>query len=77
MSLHIARLQLRLPVGYGSRAGAIGRAIAEALARVPPGEARRIDALRVGPVAVADGASDQDVATAAAHATAERLRTAP
>ncbi len=77
MSLTISRLRLRLPAGYEARAGSIARAIADAARDIPIAAARRIDTLTLDPVSVGDGASDRDIAGAAARRLAERLKAGP
>lgn len=77
MSLRIARLRLRLPAGYAGRAPAIARALAEAAARIPLAESRAFDTLRSAPIRVAAGASDAEVAGAAARGLADSLKARP
>lgn len=77
MSLRIARMRLRLPAGYAGRAEAIARSLAEAAARIPLAEARSLDALAPGPVRVSSGASDAEVASAAARQLAAHLGAKP
>lgn len=77
MSLRIARMRLRLPAGYAGRAEAIARALADAAARIPLAGPRSLDALAPGTVRVAHGASDAEVAGAAARALAAQLGAKP
>lgn len=73
MTVRIGQLRLRLPAGYAGRAGSIAQGIAAALARVPVGESRAIDALSVGPIQVNAAASDGDIASAVVQRLAEQL----
>jgi len=77
MTLRIGRLHMRLPAAYAGRAGAIARAVAQAAAGIPLAQSRRFDTLALGPVRVAEGATDAEVAAAVAQRLAARMEKAP
>ena len=77
MSLHITRMQLRIPSDFGSRAEGIARAVAAATVSLPLPGTRRIDTLRVGPVHLTEGATERDVVTAITNSIADQLRGTP
>ena len=76
MTLHIGRMRLRLPAGYAGRAESIARAIAQATAGIGAREARTLDTLAVGPIRVDAGASDAQIAAAAAQQLQRQLENA-
>jgi hypothetical protein len=61
MSVHIERLSLRLPPGYGPRAAAIGRGVAEGIAQLAIGESRSLPVLRLEPIHISGTASDAHI----------------
>ena len=73
MKLHIARLRLRLPAAYAGRGEAVARAVAQAAAKLPPASSRTIEALALGAVPVAAGASEGEIGAAVAGRLARHL----
>lgn len=73
MSVHIERLALRLPAGYGARAESISRGVADGLAQLRVSEARALEELRLEPVQIAAGASDAQIIAAVLRQVATAL----
>jgi hypothetical protein len=64
MTVHIGRLSLRLPAGYGASAESIGRSVADGIAQLRATESRSLPALHLDPVRIAPGASNAQVVAA-------------
>jgi hypothetical protein len=76
VSLHIARMRIRLPAACTARAADIARAVALAAARIPLAPSRSMESLVLGPVRIAPGASDAAVGAAVASSLGAALKAA-
>ena len=74
MTLRIARMRIRLPASRAARAADIARAVAQAVAHVPLAHSRSFDTMALGPLSVAHGAPDGDVAAAVARSLGSALK---
>jgi hypothetical protein len=72
--LHIERMRMQLPAGYGHRASSIARLVGESLADIQPSESRNLEHLNIGPVEVSNHATDHDIANSVTQRIVAMLR---